>query len=497
MKTKFLSLFFLVFLIISCQNDLDTDLTLRVITSSKLTVKVVDSKGTSIANANVKLYDRALLSSSSSTSYSSMEYLYSVATDANGIVDFGDVSAGTYFILIDSVRINGLNYMPVMQFQINSNVDKNITINPENYATTFNFSIKKTETSQTSSMVNVSAFISLNILLIPYSSYSSYSSNSSNYSLDQLISLAELSGKTNAAGYLSIKAPAYKSYIAFAYNDAKTVVAQLSASSYSSYVFSGDKDQIINSSFTLDSKTLQASSYGTFKLSIKKPVSSPTSTSPTIVAFEGLNVAAIPSTVYDSSLPLSVLLASAELSGKTDAAGDISFSLKSGTNYYFVVYNDNKTAHSILSGNSFYVNTGETRQTNFTINSTTLSSVNYTRLNVTLSKTSSVYYTSSPTDLTPFSNLQVALVPYFSSNSTASIDDLLLKTIASGTTNAVGQILFTLASSDYSNYYSYYQIVAYDAAKTVKFVSPSISLYSGNSTSQGYYLNATSLASVN
>jgi len=498
MKTKFLSLVFLAFLMISCQNDLEKDLTLRVITSSKLTVRVVDSKGISHANVNVKLYDRAILassSSSSSSSYSSLEYIYSVATDANGKVDFGDIASGTYFILIDSVRINGLNYQPIMQFQINSTIDKNIIINPEDYVTTYNFNIQKTETSNTNSMVSISAFSNLNVLFIPYSSYSSY------YSLDKLISLAEVSGKTNNIGYVSIKAPAFRSYVAITYNDAKTAFSQLgySGSSYSSYPLSGDKGQSVNLNFALDSKTLVNISYGTYSLSIKKPISSPTSTTPTLLAFDGLNVAAIPGNLYDSSLPLSILLESAELSGKTDAAGNISFSLKSGINYQFIVYNNDKTAYSALSTSSygsFYVNTGETRQATFMINSTSLTPVAYGRINITLGKTSSVYYTSNPTDLTPFSNLKVALVPYLSKNSGSSIDDLLSIAVASGTTDANGQLSFVIPVVS-SNYSVYFQIVAYDDAKTTKFVSSNFSIYSGSSNSINYYLNATSLANVN
>jgi len=285
MKTKFLSLVLLAFLMISCQNSLDNDLTMRLITSSKLTVTVVDSKGVSITNVNVKIYDRSILSSSSSSSFSSLAYICSEITDANGKVNFGDIASGTYFLIIDSVRINGLNYEPAMQFQINSAVDKNITINPEDYATTFNLNIQKAETSKTSSMVNLSSFVNLNILFIPYSSYST------NTSLDKLISLAEVSGKTNEAGYLSVKLPSFRTYIAVAYNDAKTICSPLSYyeslySSSSSY-FYGDKGENIKLNFTLDSKTLLNASYGIFNLTIKTSISSPTSTSPTILAFEG------------------------------------------------------------------------------------------------------------------------------------------------------------------------------------------------------------------
>lgn len=494
MKTKFLFLVFLAFLMISCQNDFEKDLTLHIITSSKLSVKVIDSKGTSLANVNVKLYDKAFLSSSSS-SYSSLEYIYSKSTDASGQVEFGDVASGTYFILIDSVRINGLNYQPVMQLQVNSTIDKNITINPEEYVTTYNFNIQKTETSKTSNLVNISAFNNLNILFIPYTSYSSY------YSLDKLISLAEVSGKTNNIGYLSLKAPSFRSYIAIAYNDTKTVFSQLGNSSnqYSSTLFTGDKGVSININYALDFTTLVSKTYGIYNLSIKKPIASPTSTSPTLIAFDGLNVAAIPSTAYDSSLPLSILLESVELSGKTDVAGNISFSLIAGMNYQFVVYNNDKTAYSTLSSssyNTFYVNPGESKLSSFMINSTTLTPVSFGRINVTLGKTSSVYYTPSPTDLTPFSNLKIALVPYFSKNSGSSINDLLSIAVASGVTDINGQISFVIPVLT-SNYSVYFQIIAYDDAKTTKFVSSNFSVYSGSSNSLNYNLNVSSLAIVN
>jgi hypothetical protein len=494
MKTKFLSLFLFVFLLTSCQDDLDKDLTLRLITSSKLTLTVVDNKGSAIANVNVKLFDRAILSSSSSSpAYSSLQYIYSAPTDANGKIDFGEIASGTYFIYIESVHVNGLNYQPIMQFQMNSAIDKNLTINPEDYATTFNFNVQKTESSKTSSTVNISAFNNLNLLFVPYSSYSS------NYSLDKLISLAEVGGKTNDNGYVSIKVPSFRSYVVIAYNDAKTVYSQLGANSYSSTSFSGDKGQISNYGFSLDSKTLVNSSFGIYNLSIKKSISSSTSTSPTLLAFEGLNVAAIPSNDYDPSLPLSILLESTEMSGKTDDYGNISFSLKSGINYIFIVYNDDKTAYSRLSTasySSFYINSGETKQASFTINSISLAPVVYSRANISLNKTSSVYYTSNPTDLSPFSNLKVALVPYHSSNSSSTIDDIISKAVASGTTDTNGQISFVIPTLS-SNYYVYYQIVAYNADKTTKFVSSEFSIYSGNTISKSYNLNATSLASVN
>jgi len=494
MKTKFLSLVLLAFLMISCQNDLEKDLTLHILTSSKLTVKVVDSKGTSLANVNIKLYDRALLNSSNTTSYSSLEYIYSKSTDANGKVDFGDVASGTYFILIDSIRINGLNYQPIMQFQVNSTIDKNITINPEDYVTTFNFDIQRTETSKTSSMYIISAFNNLNVMFVPFSSYSS------NYSLNKLISLAEVTGKTNDIGHLSLKVPAFRSYIAIVYNDARKAFSLMGnpGSSYASS-FTGDKGESSNLSYTLDFTTLLSTSYGIYNLSIKKPVLSSGSTSPTVSAFEGLNVAAIPSTAYDSGLPLSVLLESVELSGKTDADGNISFSLKSGINYLFVVYNNDKTAYSILSlssYNSFYVNSGETKLANFIINPTTLTPVTYGRLNVTFGKTASFYYTPNPLDLTPFSNLKVVLVPYLSANSGSSIDNLILLALASGTTDSNGQISFVVPLVS-SNYSSYYQIVAYNDSKTNKFISSNFSIYSGSSNTMTYNLNGTTLAIVN
>lgn len=495
MKTKFLSFALLVFFVISCQNDLENDLTLRLITSSKLTVNVVDNKGTSIPNVTVKLYDKSVLSSTTTIAYSSLAYINSATTDANGKVDFGDISSGTYFIIIDSVRINGLNYKPAMQFQMNNSVDKNITINPEDYVSTFNFSFQKIELLKTNSLVDIKPFNDLNVFFVLRSMYSPY------YSLDKLISLAQVSGITNDNGSISLKAPSFQTYVAIVYNDQQTVFSVLGSSTdiYSSNYYSGDKGEKINGNFSLDSKTLTNSFYGIYNLSIKKAISIPTNTTPTLMAFDGLNVAALPYDAYDANLPISILLESAELSGKTNAEGNISFSLKSGINYKFIVYNNEKTAYSLLSNssyNSFYINSGETRQASFIINSINLSPVIYTRISVTLSKTSSVYYSPNPTDLSPFSNLQVMLVPYHSNNSSLSMDELQSKAIASGFTDGNGQILFVLALPVTYNS-SYYQIVAVNETKTNKFVSSMFSAYSGNTNSQVYTLNSISLSNVN
>lgn len=502
MRSKLLFLILFSILMFSCQNELD-DLKFKLINSSKLTVKLVDSKGTSIANVNIKLYDRetmALNSSSKSPMFPSLQYIFSATTDANGKVEFDDVAAGTYFMLIDSVRIDRITYQPIMQFQMNNAVDKEITIKPEDYVSTFNLTFTKTETIKTNSLVDVSAFNNLNVLLVPRKSFSS------SLDIEQLISVAEVNTKTNNNGFVSLKVPSFQSYVAIVYNDDKTVFSILednpNTSSDFNPAFYGDKGVSYNYRYTLDAKTLIYSVYGTWKLSIKKPLNSPNQTSPTLMPFVGLNVATIPISSFDSNFPLSVLLQSAELSGKTDANGTVTLSLKSNTSYKIIVYNDEQTVYSRLtSSNSdfFYVNSGETRQANFSIEPTKLLPVLYPKINITLSKTASAYYTSFPKDLTPFSNLQVALLPYTSSNSNASLDELLSQAVASGTTDANGQIFFTLAlpwSNDYQ-FNTYYQIVAYNAAKTAKFVSPSFSVYVESIVSKGYYLNSTSLAGVN
>lgn len=487
MKLKLLSVFLLALFLNSCQDELNKDLTFRMITSSNLTVNVVDGNGTAIPNVKIKLYDRAILTSSTSSSYSSLQHINLVSTDANGKADFGQVATGTYYVVIDSVRINGHNYQPIMQFQMNSAVDKNISINPEDYTTNFNFNFSKVEASTSTGMFTVSNFNNLNILLIPYNLYST------NYSLNKLISLAEITGKTNDSGNVSFKVPAYRSYLALVYNDAKTVASLLNT--YYNNYFSGDKEAIANYNFTLDSKMLSSVTYGIYKLTLKKIIAVPTSTSPIQMPFDSLNIAAIPYESYNSNTPLSILLESAESVGKTDSNGSISFIMNSGKNYVLVAFNDDKTVTGLISS-SVYVNSGETKQTTISLHPTTLSQVQYSYLNVTVNKTASVYYTPSPSDLTPYSNADVVLVPYLSTNSSATIDNLLTKAVASGKTNASGQILFVLGLPTSYNY-SYYQLVVYNADKSAKFVSSSFSVYPGNSNSLSYMLNNTTLASVN
>jgi hypothetical protein len=498
MKTNFLSLVFLLFVMISCQNDQLNDMTIKLDTSSKLTVKLVDSKGAAISNANVKIYDRNFLSSSSSSSPSvSFGYLFSESTDGAGMIDFGQVASGTYFLAIDSVRVNGVKYNPILQFQINSSDDKQIVLSPEEYVTTLNLNLQKAEVAKTNNLVTYTAFSGLNVIFVPSYSFS----YNSNYSIDKLISLAEAVAKSNANGVISVKVPAYKSFVAIAFDDAKSVYSALNisnSSSYSSGYFSGDKGQNLTYNFALDSKTLASSAYGIYNLTIKKPVYAPLSTSPSSAPFSDLNVAAIPSSDYDSSLPLSMLLDYVEFSGKTDASGKISLSLASGKNYQVIVYNDNKTVYTTLSlssYSSFYVYQDEAKQASFTLSPTTLTPVTYGKVSVSISKTASIYYTYSPTDLSAFSGLSVALIPYSSTNSSLSIDGLLALAVCAGTTDASGKILFTIPV--YSSYSSYYQLLTYDATKTNKYLSTSFSVYSGSTSTQSYILNQTSLASVN
>lgn len=501
MKTKILSLVMLVFTVISCQNDQLKDLTIKLDSSSKLTVKLVDSKGVAIANNNIKIYDREYLSStsssSSSSSTSSFGYLFSQSTDANGTIDFGEVASGTYFLVIDSVRVNGVRYNPVMQFQINSSVDKQITINPEEFFMNVNLNLQKSTSSKASNLISYSAFGGVNVIFVPSYTYSS------SYNLDKLISLSLASGKTNDNGSVAIKLPAYNTFTAIVYNDAKTIFSCLrtNSSSYSSsyvYSFSGDKGQNLTYNLSLDSKTMAPTAYGTYNLTFNQPVYIPSSTFPSTTPFSGLNVAAIPSDVYDSSFPLSMLLDLAEYSGKTDLSGKISFSLPLGVNYQMIVYNDSKSIFTSLSASpysSFYVYADETKQASFIISPTTLAPATYGKIAATISKTAASSYSSALTDLAGFSSLKVAVVPYASGNSSLSVDNLLLSAICSGTTDASGKILFSVpANSSYNS--TYYQIVAYDASKTTKFVSTSISLYTGNTSTQSYILNATNLALI-
>ena len=127
MKNSFKYLFFLVLIISFISCDKNDDLTVYLKTSGRLTAKLVDNTGTTLSNTSVKLYEYY------NNNYgSSSLMLEELKTNSKGIVDFGDLNASTYTLVVDGTNVAGIMYFPVKTIQVVSASDKDVIINVRN-----------------------------------------------------------------------------------------------------------------------------------------------------------------------------------------------------------------------------------------------------------------------------------------------------------------------------------------------------------------------------
>ena len=185
-------------LFLSCSKD--NDITVNLITSGKLSVKLSDDQGISIQNTKVKLYDLNIQN----------DYLEALITDANGKVNFGDVLSGSYVIAADTPKVNNIKYVPQKNIQVISGLDKEIIINVQNYSGDLSLTFKK------ASYLGGDPFSNLDVILVPSELYNT------SYSVATLITKAEFSGKTNSSGIITFKIPSSRSFKLIIYNSRKT-----------------------------------------------------------------------------------------------------------------------------------------------------------------------------------------------------------------------------------------------------------------------------------
>jgi hypothetical protein len=219
MKTKILSLFALALIASSCNKNNDLTVTLKQ--SGPLSVNVTNDAGTPLSDVKVKLY----------VSDSEDPYLDAINTDKNGNVNFGEVNSGSYSVVLDTPKVNGIKYMPVKEIQVVSGSKKEVKINVQEYIGTVNFTFYQ------DNYPTNPAFSGLNVILVAYN----YGSSTLAYKIQK----AEYSGKTNASGKISFKIPSSRTFQLVVYNDSKT-------NSNSITYFSVYKDDNINQSYYLD-----------------------------------------------------------------------------------------------------------------------------------------------------------------------------------------------------------------------------------------------------
>ncbi len=197
---KAMTLYFLmtILLLFSCSKDNDITVTLK--TDGSLSVKLIGNNESPISGTKVSLY----------VGSASGSCLDSYITNGSGVVDFGAVLSGTYYVVADTPKIDGIKYKPGKLIQVPSGIDKNLVINVQDYIGTLSVKINK------AAYLGGGAFTNLDIILVPSELYNA------SYSVTTLITKAEFASKTDAQGVATFTNPSSRDYRLIVYNSRKT-----------------------------------------------------------------------------------------------------------------------------------------------------------------------------------------------------------------------------------------------------------------------------------
>lgn len=197
---KAITLYFLmtILLLFSCSKNNDITVTLK--TDGSLSIKLTDNNENPISGTKVSLY----IGSASGS------FLDSYITNGKGVVDFGDVLSGTYYVAADTPKVDGIKYKPGKLIQIPSGIDKNLVINVQDYIGTLSVKINK------AAYLGGGAFVNLDVILVPIELYNA------SYSVTTLITRAEFASKTDTHGVVTFTNPSSRDYRLIVYNSRKT-----------------------------------------------------------------------------------------------------------------------------------------------------------------------------------------------------------------------------------------------------------------------------------
>lgn len=190
MKSKLSLLILLLTIFTSCKKTNDIDNTVSV--TGKLTYKLLDDAGKGLPNVKIRLrdYDQLLLDTR--------------ITDKNGLVDFGELNTGNYFVFPESPVVNNVEYLIQDYIQLVPGETKNKEVKVSDYSGKFNFVIKAYNH-------NNMPVENIGLLLIPLSKFV-YDP------LSTYFDVADYKGVSNANGLVSFKAASDIDYIAYLYN---------------------------------------------------------------------------------------------------------------------------------------------------------------------------------------------------------------------------------------------------------------------------------------
>lgn len=229
MKSVILAFFMIFFTILSCSKKEENTIVLK--TSGQLKVQVINKQNQPFDNIKVKLFDYSL--------NDIIKYSY---TDKDGIVDFEEINANNYSIIVDTPKINNIKFYPQENVQIVSGVNKLLKIVVDDYVGSIFFCIYRMGIIK--DYYKIKPFVGLNILLINIENYAPLAT------LDDYKLRASMNITTDSAGLITARnIPSGITYEVIAYKANESVYQHI-------YDFSLKKGDKITTTIYLDSATL-------------------------------------------------------------------------------------------------------------------------------------------------------------------------------------------------------------------------------------------------
>lgn len=316
------------------------EITVNLVQQGNLQVKFVDNNNNPLTDVKVAL---------NLGMYSSMEYDTKL-TDAEGLVDFGELLNGMYYIGSEDIEIAGRKYNVIKPIQVTTGLKETIIINVEEFVGDVELTI-----NSIIGYSDIDVVANVNVVLFPVEEYSNELTHS------DIINGAYSSGVTDEEGKLSLEnVPAYTNYLVYVYFD--EVHAGWSNSYTEIFVEKGGLEEVrifVNKQDLYDIKgtfNIYAYYWGYNDSNVYGEYAIP-----------NLNIALISdSDYYEHSLyyeNLSTILDYAEFSGKTNESGDLSLEVHAYKVYYMVGYTDENN----FSWNYYTNNVSEDRTLNLNV----------------------------------------------------------------------------------------------------------------------------------
>lgn len=225
MKSSILSVVLIALLFISCEKNPD-NITVTIINSGTLKVKVTDNSNNGVAKAKLSVYSRV---------NDGYDRIFYDSTDASGNLDVGKLLEGSYEFYLWVKKDNRI-YNSRGYFQVIAGNERIIEVNPFRNVGNVTVSIVNT---------NNEPITGVNVALIPHPKFSNI-----NYTFESLLQEAYFTGVVNSNGSVRIeKIPADWEYSVLIYRSSSEYEY-----SFSNYVYAIREEE---RSFIIQAYTIQ------------------------------------------------------------------------------------------------------------------------------------------------------------------------------------------------------------------------------------------------